>query len=207
MPQVSRRYYHLVSPKNHPSSTAPFHTAPLLGTLERISCGGIVRDHSGRVIDFNLSALHLLKRETGAINFENQDAISRALRWLLKKVPTHLPPDGASWATVPRNSGRPLAIYQLEIGSPPGGTILVLVDTDAFLRPRPRTLRRMFGLTAAEMNLAWGIASGRAPADLARQRHVSPATVRSQLASIFTKTNTRRQAELVALLARVALLP
>src|SRR6266576_4469781 len=173
MPQLSRRYYHLDSTSDHPSSTAPFHAAPLLSTLERISCGGIARDRSGRVIDFNLSALHLLKRETGAINFENQDAICRALQWLLKKLPTHLLADGASFATVPRNSGRPLAIYQLEVGSPPGGTILVLVDTDAFLRPRPRTLRRMFGLTAAEMNLASGIASGRAPADLARQRHVS----------------------------------
>src|SRR6476646_8272342 len=109
MPQVSRRDYRLVSPSDYASSTAPSHTAPLLSTLERISCGGIARDHLGRVIDFNLSALHLLKRETGAINFENQDAICRALQWLLKKVPTRLPADGASWATVPRNSGRPLA--------------------------------------------------------------------------------------------------
>jgi DNA-binding CsgD family transcriptional regulator len=207
MPQVSRGYYNLVSTRDHPSRTAPFHTAPLLSTLERVGCGGIARDHSGKVIDFNLSALHLLKRETGAINIETQDAISRAIDWLLKKVSTQLPADGASWATVPRNSGRPLAIYQLAIGPPPGGTILVLVDTDASLRPRPRTLRRMFGLTTAEMNLASGIASGRAPAELARQRHVSPATVRSQLASIFAKTHTRRQAELVALLARIALLP
>jgi DNA-binding CsgD family transcriptional regulator len=33
------------------------------------------------------------------------------------------------------------------------------------------------------------------------------ATVRSQLASVLAKTQTRRQAELVALLARIAILP
>jgi DNA-binding CsgD family transcriptional regulator len=109
--------------------------------------------------------------------------------------------------TVHRGNGRPLAIYQLPITPRAGGTVLVLVNLDTSLQPRPLTLQRMFSLTAAEVRLASAIAMGSTPTDLARQRHVSRATVRSQLASIFAKTHTHRQAELVALLARVSLLP
>jgi DNA-binding CsgD family transcriptional regulator len=55
--------------------------------------------------------------------------------------------------------------------------------------------------------LAVQITRGDTPADIARETGVSIATVRSQLASVFAKTQTGRQAELVALLARVAILP
>ena len=51
------------------------------------------------------------------------------------------------------------------------------------------------------------IASGATPAEIAADNLVSMATVRSQLASVLAKTQTRRQAELVALLARLAILP
>jgi DNA-binding CsgD family transcriptional regulator len=65
----------------------------------------------------------------------------------------------------------------------------------------------MFGLTPAEERLAVQITRGDTPADIARETGVSIATVRSQLAAVFAKTQTGRQAELVALLARVAILP
>jgi DNA-binding CsgD family transcriptional regulator len=68
-------------------------------------------------------------------------------------------------------------------------------------------LQRMFGLTMAETRLAIQMARGDVPADVARSRRLSRTTIRSQLASVFAKTQTRRQAELVTLLARVAVLP
>jgi len=176
-----------------------------MSTLECIGCGGIMRDRLGGVIDINCAALHLLKREIGTMDLGN--GLAGAVQRLLSRASPRVSADGASWVTIRRQSGRPLAIYQLDIGDPPGATILILVDIETSLQPRPRTLRRMFGLTTAEMRLASGLASGCAPIDLARQQHVSRATVRSQLASIFAKTQTRRQAELVALLARIALLP
>ena len=42
---------------------------------------------------------------------------------------------------------------------------------------------------------------------IAKDHRVCVATVRSQLASVFAKTNTRRQTELAMLLARIAILP
>jgi DNA-binding CsgD family transcriptional regulator len=196
-------YCRLAYGGDHPSSNMSRSRDPLLSTLERIGCGGIIRDRLGRVTDINLAALRALEREMGAIDLDSRHRVSR----LLKRVPASVPADGSSWVTLRRESGRPLAMYQLGLGDPPESTILILVDIDTSLQPRPLTLARMFGLTGAEMNLASAIATGSAPADLARQRHVSQATVRSQLAKIFAKTHTRRQAELVALLARIALLP
>jgi DNA-binding CsgD family transcriptional regulator len=200
-------YCRLGSGEDHSPSNMPLSSDPLLGTLERIGCGGIIRDRLGRVTDLNYAALRALEREMGAIDLASRHLVSRAVQRLLKRVPARVPADGSSWVTLRRESGRPLAMYQLRVGHPPESTILILVDIDTSLQPRPRTLERMFGLTGAEMNLATAIATGSAPADLARQRHVSQATVRSQLAKVFAKTHTRRQAELVALLARVALLP
>jgi DNA-binding CsgD family transcriptional regulator len=207
MPSAPELNSRLISGKDQPSRDTPLHSGPLMSTLECIGCGGIMRDRFGGVLHINCVALQLLKREIGTMELDNRHRIAAAVQQLLSRASPRASADGASWVTVRRQSGRPLAIYQLEIGDPPGTTILILVDIETSLQPRPRTLQRMFGLTTAEMRLASGLASGCAPTDLARQQHVSRATVRSQLASIFAKTQTRRQAELVALLAKIALLP
>ena len=65
----------------------------------------------------------------------------------------------------------------------------------------------MFGLTPAEIRLALELAQGGILADIAQRRRLSRTTVRSQLASVFSKTQTTRQAELVQLLNRIAILP
>lgn len=64
----------------------------------------------------------------------------------------------------------------------------------------PDTLTETYGLTVAEAWVAIGIANGVSLEDLAEQGGTSINTARSQLRSIFRKTNTRRQAELVKLL-------
>ncbi|MGO4741706.1 helix-turn-helix transcriptional regulator [Bosea sp. 2KB_26] len=83
----------------------------------------------------------------------------------------------------------------------------MLLDLDAHLEPSPFMLRRMFGLTMAETRLALKMARGEVPLDVARSSHLSRSTVRSQLSALFAKTQTKRQAELVTLLTRIAVLP
>ena len=67
-------------------------------------------------------------------------------------------------------------------------------NSEAFLRLR-------FRLTTAEARIALGIAEGATLAAIAEKRHVSVATARTQLKTVFAKTKVHRQAELVALLA------
>ena len=197
---------HSKSKRTRPIESKSVVYDPLLNTLECIGCGGIMRDRFRRVTGINPTARRILEQDIDARNLDREEQISPAVDRLLNRASARLPADEMSWVTVRRDSGRPLAIYQLPI-APPGSAMLIFVDMDTYLQPRPRTLQRMFGLTKAELKLASAIASGFTPTDLAREWRISRATVRSQLASIFAKTHTHRQAELVALLARVSLLP
>jgi DNA-binding CsgD family transcriptional regulator len=83
--------------------------------------------------------------------------------------------------------------------------VAVLLDLS---KPTPRrwaeqTIARALGLTAREASVACLLASGISPAETAARLQMQPSTVRVHLRTIFEKTGTRRQAELVALLARL----
>jgi len=60
-----------------------------------------------------------------------------------------------------------------------------------------------FMLTDREADVALLLGSGLSPADIAKHLHIQVDTARDHLKSIFEKTDTNRQAELVALLARL----
>jgi DNA-binding CsgD family transcriptional regulator/PAS domain-containing protein len=59
-------------------------------------------------------------------------------------------------------------------------------------------LQHLFGLTSAEAILANAVASGRSLHAHAQERGIAISTVRTQLRSLFAKTETHRQGELVA---------
>lgn len=73
--------------------------------------------------------------------------------------------------------------------------------TSPYDRPAPslELLRVLFRLTPAEASLLQALAQGRRVEEHAQDRNVSVATVRTQLAHLFRKTGTNRQAELVRL--------
>jgi len=67
-------------------------------------------------------------------------------------------------------------------------------------RQSEASLCSLFRLTPAEAQIALGIAGGETLAAVAKGRGVSISTARTQLKSVFAKTGTHRQAELVVLL-------
>jgi len=69
--------------------------------------------------------------------------------------------------------------------------------------PPPQVLAKTFGLTPSEARLACIIARGAPPNIAAQELKISKETARNQLKSIFAKTATHRQSELVALLLQV----
>jgi DNA-binding CsgD family transcriptional regulator len=81
--------------------------------------------------------------------------------------------------------------------------LLTLVPLEPRSGPSPALLQRAFGLTPAEARLATTIAQGKAPEQVAEELGITRTTVRNHLRAIFSKTNTHRQSELVALLARL----
>jgi DNA-binding CsgD family transcriptional regulator len=67
------------------------------------------------------------------------------------------------------------------------------------------SLTKHYGLTNAEAKLAVALADGKSLDEVAEAQCIAYETARSQLKAIFSKTDTRRQPELVALILKGAL--
>ncbi len=80
-----------------------------------------------------------------------------------------------------------------------------LAEVALFLRMSPTPARsdwhRRLSLTPAEARLAERLVAGDSPSALADRWHLSRETIKTQMASLFRKTDTHRQAQLVAFLA------
>jgi DNA-binding CsgD family transcriptional regulator len=81
---------------------------------------------------------------------------------------------------------------------------IALADLYDIPVPSEHVLQRVFDLTPAEVRLAQGLARGDSLEEVAAAVGIKITTARTQLAAIFAKTRTRRQAKLVALLGRLA---
>lgn len=84
--------------------------------------------------------------------------------------------------------------------SMPTGSVAVFVSRLGTLRLSWQRVATTYGLSPAEAKLAVIIAQGRSPDKAAKHLFISVHTARAQLKSIFTKTGTNRQTELVSLL-------
>jgi DNA-binding CsgD family transcriptional regulator/PAS domain-containing protein len=89
-----------------------------------------------------------------------------------------------------------------EIGKP--CAIVLIADPEKSQTLPEDHLRLLYGLTKAEAKLAVLLVTGISLEQAAEQLTISRNTVRTELAHIFDKTNTRRQAELVRLLMNSA---
>lgn len=79
--------------------------------------------------------------------------------------------------------------------------ILVITPLHAPTAPTEDVLNGLFDLSPAEVKVAQGIISGKTIDDVADELKLSRETIRNQLKSVFAKTGTGRQAQLVGLLA------
>ena len=107
--------------------------------------------------------------------------------------------DEAPWLLV---EAMPITAFGSDLFSP-GRVILLLTDLTSAQRLDTTRLSIAFGLTTAEAKLTAQLAGGGGIDAAAASLGVSRETARSQLKAVFAKTNTRRQAELAALVARL----
>ena len=192
------------------SATGLQLSQPLLEALTRMRCGGVMLNENGSVVRSNMVAERLLEDEFGPRGDSDRAAWTRSrIKDLLRRA-DRFRLEGHSWAVIPRQDKRPLALHSVPSGNeadPHSVSVIVLIDLNLHVEPAIPTLQYLFDLTPAEANLAVKIARGRSPIDVAREHNVTMPTIRTQLGAIYAKTQTRRQSELVALLARVAILP
>jgi len=177
----------------------------IAGMLERIGCGYLVLNGEKKIIEWNSAAQATIERQGEAA--DTAVALAAGLKRLVANVPVHFLPGSLSWVVIRSRGDRPVVLNEMGVVAPQGTCIVALLDRENRSAANPDTLQRMFGLTSAETHLALRLAQGDAPLDIARSWRLSRTTIRSQLASLFAKTETKRQAELVALLGRIAVLP
>jgi len=81
-----------------------------------------------------------------------------------------------------------------------GAALMFIFDPEKAPAITVNLVKRLFGLSKAEAELAVALCCGKTLEDTANERDTSIHTIRSQLKSIFGKTGTKRQTHLVSLL-------
>jgi DNA-binding CsgD family transcriptional regulator len=190
--------------------------AHVLHIIGFVQCGGFLLDPMRRVLFLNRIAAdclgnglilrgNLLAATDRESNARLQSAIELALN--LTESANRQP---TTWLEVHREVGAALLIRILRLQDcirpvlNGAGLLLVAFDPEIRQAPGVDMLKQMFALTPTEAEVAIGIANGRRFAEIAADRRVKVETVRTYSKMVFAKTRTRGQAELAALLTRLA---
>ena len=110
---------------------------------------------------------------------------------------------------VSRRKGMPLQIvvcpFVAGIGDVPHQVVATVYirDPGAPSKTDAQILQSLYGLTRAEAKLAVLLLEGKSLSTAAQMNRTARETVRSQVKSIFQKTGTRRQGELIRLLGTI----
>jgi DNA-binding CsgD family transcriptional regulator len=187
------------------------------GVLDAFSTSGtaaVMLDRNAAIILANEPAekmfgrdLLLTGRQLACIDREATNTLRRALHTLLRHPN---PPAMTTPIALPRLQGRPLLAYPSRLGGNTSNAfasyhvVVVFIDPDIYPQFPATALQTCFGMTPAEAMLARRISSGEELKVAADHLGICYETARCQLKAVFNKTDTHRQAELVALLARMA---
>jgi len=180
--------------------------------LNHLSEGVLLLDAAGKVIFANQMARDILSQEDGlalrnGILISTRSEHARRIRELLAAV---LAPAGAKSVPLilPRPSGRrAYEMHACRLGArfaaEPGAGALValfLSDLDSRCRPSEAMLIAFYDFTQTEARVVANLALGLSVGDIAEVQGISRNTVHHHLKSIFDKTDTTRQSELISLI-------
>lgn len=185
-----------------------------LAALDRFGLAAMLVDRDGRVTSMNSAAealmspdFRLCRGQLSAADPRSQDQVEALLHAIQTTPPDmflHAPialviRDGQAWLTIDvlPMTGRDNENF---CGA---RAILVIRDLTEVKARAEADLQSLFGLTPAEARLAAALCGGKSVGQTALDFGVETSTLRSHLKSIFAKTGTGRQAELVAVLARI----
>lgn len=183
--------------------------------VERSSTGIVFVDGRGRVLFVNASAREIFRLRKG-IWVEQGTVTACGLRQkeMLQKTIHSAAQTGEGKAVHPgevlridsNDSVHPLVVtvtpFPYRPGLTPEGTAAALFITDPERTGKESgvLLESVYCLTPAERRLASILSSGCSLKEAAEQMHIQRSTAVSHLKSLFSKTSTRRQSELLRLL-------
>jgi DNA-binding CsgD family transcriptional regulator len=96
---------------------------------------------------------------------------------------------------VPGSHPRFLGVAQMTIA-------ILAIDLDSGLRPDPAMLAELYALTPAEARFTASLVNGFSVDEISGQLGITRETARTHMRRVLSKTQTRRQGELISLLLR-----
>lgn len=188
--------------------------------IDRVATGIILLGDQGRIIHTNQRAAQLVAENDGlkivhgrlqagrpSENDELERLVSQAQA---TSKGSGLGPGGA--IKISRRQGRALHVLISPVrnialdSATPVHAVVFVSDPSQQVRPPVVILQALFGLTPAESRLALLLCDGHTPPQIADLIGVSANTLKTQLASIYRKTGTSRQSQLVRLLGNLTAL-
>ncbi len=183
-----------------------------LSILDQLPIALIVVDKEGAIIESNLSARQLLS-ETHILNSEHGllQASDRNDALNLKQTIAHLANSSSTFnapeaITLSAQNGETdrlmLILSPVQSGSLNDNNHVSIFISSNKSQPivLPDTVRQQFKLSHAEFAIASYLVRGFSIKEVADKNGTKETTVRTQIKAIFAKTETSRQAELIALL-------
>jgi DNA-binding CsgD family transcriptional regulator len=190
----------------------------ILSIFDQFSVGVVLLDRSARVLFANAAAQSLSdKGDALRVNAKLSDLSSEHARRLGDLVGSVLAGTSIRSTNLPaQGSRRPLMI----MASPIQGTdldrskirslrtavvMLLICDPDRKAAIPDSWMMEAYGLTLAEVRVAFIVATGTSISGAARRLKVSVNTVKTHLRHVYEKTGTNRLAELARLMATISL--
>lgn len=196
---------------------AAFAEATTRTVLDGLPAAIIVVDEGARIrfansaarqMESNSCGLSLRHGQLWAERSEDSRALREVLRDLKASFTAELvvPGRGLSFERAGRRPlavmVSPLANQSIALGDASWQAVVFLTDPDLRYEGTAQLLQRIYGVTTAEGEILDELIAGRTLKEIALGRDVSEGTVRTQLKSIFAKTRTTGQSELVALVVQ-----
>jgi DNA-binding CsgD family transcriptional regulator len=175
--------------------------------FDRLDVGVLLLDSSGRSFYRNARAARYFAEndglsldETGRPRAATLFAHRRLTDAILVACRTFRDPGADAVVPVSRRStGRPWSIRVASLGDGSGSVALFIRDPADAAKGDAAECAKLFGLSEAEARVLARLVTGLSVAAVAESLGVSPNTVKTQLRSIFRKTGTTKQSDLVRL--------
>jgi DNA-binding CsgD family transcriptional regulator len=190
-----------------------------LNAFARVGRGAMVVDELGRVLGLNAcvqlgDGLHVSAGVLQTSRSNDRPRLQEFLSGIKSRAASRQPNEPTRSApimlTLPRPSGRrPWLLDAIDLSDNAKGpqgraaALLLITDVEQPSRLSIELLDQVFGLTATEARVAIELASGKSLQEVSVRLDISEGHARQRLKSVFCKTRTSRQGELIALLAKL----
>ncbi|WP_404297059.1 response regulator [Halomonas sp.] len=178
--------------------------------LDLVAPGMVLLGREGQVLFANRAA-HRLSRSTDQLELKQGLSGTVSGKELRKTIRSALKDsrEGEEKVTCLRidrpGDRRDLLVLACSLGHADGSlhepsVVILLSDPEQRAQVPRQILASLFGLTPSEARIALALAEGLRSEEIAERMSISTTTVAFHLRNLFQKTNTHRQAELIALI-------